>query len=1348
MADQSKPIIFLAFANPPAGARDHLRNLGEEGRRLESTLQQAEQQGLCELQVKPYATLDDILTMFRDHRNRIAIFHYGGHAHNYHLLLEDAKEGTAAAHAGGLAAFLGQQRGLQLVFLNGCATQPQVEGLLAANVPAVIATAQAIKDEVAMNFASNFYQSLASGANLQTAYAEAEAAVRSSPGSSDTRDTYRSSTRDAAIEGETPLADRWPWALYVKPGAEATYDWNLPDAVGDPLFGLPTLPELDPPESPFRHLHWFERAHAQVFFGRGYEIRNLYEQVAAAQTPIILLYGQSGVGKSSLLAAGLMPRLEADYDSRYTRRDRELGLSGTLRRTLGETAQERSLAEAWRQVDTPDRPLVVVLDQLEEVYTRPQTGQPDEFDQLLTELQDLFGSSGARPPGKLILGFRKEWLADIEKRLQEHRLPRAKLFLERLGRKGIVEAILGPAQSERLQATFGLTIAKELPGGEKLPDVIADDLLEDRDSPIAPTLQILLTKMWERAKAENYDRPHFDLDLYQSLKREGLLLNDFLEQQLTALAAWRKDVVASGLALDLLAFHTTPQGTAEQRSQSQLLGMYAHLQDDIAGIVQQCEDLYLLVDPSKNQPGQPKASRLAHDALAPLVRQQFDESDAPGQRARRILENMAKGWRNTADGISREGTPLGEVELKMVENGRSGMRDWTEKEERLVTTSQAAQAIRERNRIIGRIAGIAAVSIIVVIAGALWRLWGEARQSEREARASDLVSKGQLEFEDKPMLGVRLALEGLVLIPPGNIEGTSSTVTLIREKMTNWGRLLKLNFVNDVIFSPDEAASIFVVDYADAPGELRRTADGSLINKLHGNVERVTFSSGESASFFVVDYVGAPGELRRTKDGSIIEVLTDEVVFVTSRPDEAVSFFVIHYSKAPGELRSAIDGSVIEILSDIVLEVNFTRDKPASLFIVDFLNDPDELRLSTNTSSVDVRNDRQWSLGVGPDEVSPSFVVDYSNAPGELRRTADGSLITTLSDEVVEVTFSSDNAVSYVVLGYSNAPGELRRTADGSLITTLSDEVVEVTFSPDEASSVFIVTYVEAIELRRTADGSLIKRLDYTDSIGLEVKFSLDKSTSLFVVDYFDNSSLGFLGVPGSGGMAQSVPLDELRRTADGSLITTLSDEVVEVTFSPDEASSVFIVTYIEAIELRRTADGSLIENLNSQVEKVTFSPDEAASAFIVQYSDALGELRRTADGSLIKTLNGQVEKVTFSPDKAAPFLIVGYANQEWELWQWPEKSYRLAPLGQGIGKHEYILKHERLYIWHQDGRVYLLDLAWLQEMGGDQKSLNASELIQLACQGPFSHGSFDENILYDVDYLYDNPSRICQHQH
>src|SRR5262245_9505908 len=111
------PIIVLAFANEQDGRR-YLRDLPEELRRLQDILKEAERHGLCRLELLPNATLDQIFDVFTRHRHRVTILHYAGHADSDRLLLESGVRGGAAAHAAGLATFLGQRRGLQLVFLN------------------------------------------------------------------------------------------------------------------------------------------------------------------------------------------------------------------------------------------------------------------------------------------------------------------------------------------------------------------------------------------------------------------------------------------------------------------------------------------------------------------------------------------------------------------------------------------------------------------------------------------------------------------------------------------------------------------------------------------------------------------------------------------------------------------------------------------------------------------------------------------------------------------------------------------------------------------------------------------------------------------------------------------------------------------------------------------------------------------------------------------------------------------------------------------------------------------------------------------------------------------------------
>src|SRR5262249_62374572 len=131
----------------------------------------------------------------------------------------------------------------------------------------------------------------------------------------------------------------------------------------------------------------------------------------------------------------------------------------------------------------------------------------------------------------------------------------------------------------------------------------------------------------------------------QNPTRRGLLLDDFLDEQLRTLRGWRHEVVDSGLVLDLLFFHTTDLGTAESHSAAEVAERYGH-GPEIPELLRQCKDRYLLAE--GGQEGEAKESdrpttRLAHDTLAPLVRRRFESSDLPGQMAQRILLR-AQAW--------------------------------------------------------------------------------------------------------------------------------------------------------------------------------------------------------------------------------------------------------------------------------------------------------------------------------------------------------------------------------------------------------------------------------------------------------------------------------------------------------------------------------------------------------------------------------------------------------------------------------------------------------------------------------------------------------------------------------
>lgn len=179
-----KPVIFLAFANDHSS---YLQALKKERISIPQELQPLVDERLCELVVEPDATVDDVFRVFNQFKDRIAIFHYAGHSEAEGLHLETEGIVNQLANATGLAQLFGLQQNLQLVFLNGCANNAQVNLLQQQGVKNIIATNTLINDDAAVNFASAFYQAIGSKTTLETAFANAEAYMQTTSGSSDMR---------------------------------------------------------------------------------------------------------------------------------------------------------------------------------------------------------------------------------------------------------------------------------------------------------------------------------------------------------------------------------------------------------------------------------------------------------------------------------------------------------------------------------------------------------------------------------------------------------------------------------------------------------------------------------------------------------------------------------------------------------------------------------------------------------------------------------------------------------------------------------------------------------------------------------------------------------------------------------------------------------------------------------------------------------------------------------------------------------------------------------------------------------------------------------------------------------
>ena len=501
------PILF--FAANPRGTPPLA--IGDELRAIQAKIRASEYRDTLRLIPWLSAQPDDLVQGLNEVRPYIV--HFSGHGdESGQLAMHDPDGNCLAVSETAMEALFQALKGdIQIVVLNACYSDVQARAI-ANHIDCVVGMSAALGDESARTFAAAFYRALGFGCSVQNAYEQA-----------------LSSMQLGGWGGQHVPR------LIVREGVDA--DEVIPVSVDqdDCLEHLPEVPRSDLPEQPFCYLEPVDERHAELFFGRNRQIRDLYECIADNHSrPLILVFGQSGVGKSSLLLGGIKPRLSHAYEVVYTRRDPQRGLYGTLLDAVD--------GDWFEFEERADRAAIVILDQAEEAFTRPLSGRSPEveIEEFVAHAAALFGLSAMRPRGRLVLSFRKEWLPEIDRGLQNAELPSRKLFIERFGKEGIRQVVRGIHSSPRLRKAFPITIEPDL------DLAIANDLIADQDSPVAPTLSILMARLWREANRAVPGAPILSHDLYQQLKREGLHLGAFLDRQLRALSAMHREHVESG----------------------------------------------------------------------------------------------------------------------------------------------------------------------------------------------------------------------------------------------------------------------------------------------------------------------------------------------------------------------------------------------------------------------------------------------------------------------------------------------------------------------------------------------------------------------------------------------------------------------------------------------------------------------------------------------------------------------------------------------------------------------------------------------------------------------------------
>ncbi|MFO8074074.1 MAG: SUMF1/EgtB/PvdO family nonheme iron enzyme [Polyangia bacterium] len=249
-----------------------------------------------------------------------------------------------------------------------------------------------------------------------------------------------------------------------------------------------------PGGNPYRGLNAFDAEHSGLFFGRDSEIRMVLDRLA--NEPMVLVVGDSGVGKSSLVRAGVLPRMDGwvEPPRRWKTaiavpgRHPIAGLAAPLAALAGEPEREveRLLEEEpagvgrWLRARLEDRNgAVLLLDQLEELVTLSVAEEAHLAAEALHWL-------AVPAPGIRVLGTVR---GDFLGRLAElgplgDDLGRALYFLRPLNEQRMRDAVVGPALAKGTSFE-----SRELVGE------LVSSATSSRGG--LPLLQFALAELWE-----------------------------------------------------------------------------------------------------------------------------------------------------------------------------------------------------------------------------------------------------------------------------------------------------------------------------------------------------------------------------------------------------------------------------------------------------------------------------------------------------------------------------------------------------------------------------------------------------------------------------------------------------------------------------------------------------------------------------------------------------------------------------------------------------------------------------------------------------------------------------------
>ena len=467
-------------------------------------------------------------------------------------------------------------------------------------------------------------------------------------------------------------------------------------------------------KSPFKFLDSFTKDDRDIFFGRDREIEELHTRVF--ESKILLVYGTSGTGKSSLINCGLANRFN-DSDWLPVNVRRGIDINRSLFEALAKTAitktpfeklnasvatgynLEKLLRSVWLD---HFKPVFLIFDQFEELFI---FGSKEEKNELINNVAKVIDSD---IQCRFIFSIREEYLAGVTE--FEREIPSFlsnRIRIEKMTRQNAIQTIEGPCRVNNIAVEPGFSEALLAKLNPNTPDVELT------------WLQIYLDRIMRFAGGEDHSVKRLSQDLLEEAGEVKDILGTFLEEQISQL-----DDPETGMAV--LKSFVSVKGTKRQIIEEEVIeysGTFGKKinSETIKALIQRFIKLRILRDKDENG-----KYELRHDSLASKIFEDITLVEKELLEVKSFIENAFSNY-------EKRGLLLSEEDLKYIAPYEDKLF-LNEKNQNFIEESkQSIHKVRRRRLNFA----IAAASVIILILSffSIWafRERGKAMEQQKIA---------------------------------------------------------------------------------------------------------------------------------------------------------------------------------------------------------------------------------------------------------------------------------------------------------------------------------------------------------------------------------------------------------------------------------------------------------------------------------------------------------------------------------------------------------------------------------------------------------------------------------------